>query len=166
MLKYLTHKRSLHSITFLQQSEKGSRVYQAVCPPSITKLLPVMKELASLNIKMAAPVNSSGRARRPSIFSFSQILSRPGTSSKFFSTIGVTMWPGESELTRIPSWPHSIARLLASWINAAFEALYAGEIKPLFAMRPLMLAIRTMEPWFLYAIICLATAWAVMKTPV
>ncbi|ODH14195.1 hypothetical protein ACO22_06640 [Paracoccidioides brasiliensis] len=94
-----------------------------------------MNELASLNMEMVSSVSSSGRDSRPNMFSCSHPLSSPGASSKFFSTIGLTMCSGEIELTRIPFGPHSIARLLASWISAAFEALYADKIKPRFADR-------------------------------
>ena len=40
--------------------------------------------------------------------------------------MAVTMYPGLMVFTRMPCWPHSLARFLASCITPAFEALYAG----------------------------------------
>lgn len=41
-----------------------------------------------------------------------------------------------------------------------------GQINPRFATVPLMLPMSTMLPGFCSRTICLATAWAVMRTPV
>ena len=100
----------------------------------MTKLLPVMNELAWLNKKMAAPLNSSGVEILPSILLLLHSCSRLGVSSKFFRTIGVRMCPGQSALTRIPSGPHSIARLRVSWATAALLLLYTEVMRLRFAI--------------------------------
>jgi hypothetical protein len=48
------------------------------------------------------------------------------------AVIGVLMWPGLTELTRIggDSLPHSAAQFLVSWSTAALEELYAALCKP------------------------------------
>jgi hypothetical protein len=56
--------------------------------------------------------------------------------------------------------PHSIAKLLASWMTAALEELYTVETIPLFAISPLMLAINTIDPLHFHCI-CFAAAVAV-----
>lgn len=40
------------------------------------------------------------------------------------------MYPGEMVLTRIPCWPHSLARFLDNWMTAALLELYAAQINP------------------------------------
>ncbi len=63
------------------------------------------------------------------IFPLSHFSRNPGTSSKFLRTMSVRMCPGLMQLTRMPPVPslrmglHSMARLRASWITAAFEEL-------------------------------------------
>lgn len=52
-----------------------------------------MNELASLRRKSAAPRYSEGSDKRPNMFSRSHISLRPGSSSKFFLTIGVMIFP-------------------------------------------------------------------------
>lgn len=44
--------------------------------------------------------------------------------------MAVTMYPGEIVLTRIPCWPHSLARFLDNWMTAALLELYAAQISP------------------------------------
>jgi hypothetical protein len=39
--------------------------------------------------------------------------------------MAVRMYPGERVFTRMPYWPHSAAKLRASWMTAALEGLYA-----------------------------------------
>lgn len=110
--------------------------YQAVCPPSITKFPPVIKLLASLAKNCTAPLNSFVSANLPIIFSASHFSLSPGTSSKFFLTIGVSICPGLIQFTLIPPVPssclrdHSIAKFLANWITAALLLLYTGLINP------------------------------------
>lgn len=65
--------------------------YQAVCPPSTSRVLPVIKLLASERQKRAVPRNSSGNAKRPSIFSASQVALAAGFCLNTSSTIGVMM---------------------------------------------------------------------------
>ncbi len=105
-------------------------LYQAQWPPSMRRSDPVMKLLASLIKKAAAPLYSSGLLNLPSIFCVGHSLSRSGNLSKSFLTISVTIYPGEMVFTRMPNSPHSEARLRASWSTPALEALYAGQIRP------------------------------------
>jgi hypothetical protein len=89
-----------------------------------------MKELASLNKKTAAPRYSSGFDRRPNMFCVGQVSLRSGYFLKSSSTMAVTMYPGEIVLTRMLCSPHSDARLRASCITPAFDALYAEQMSP------------------------------------
>jgi hypothetical protein len=57
--------------------------------------LPVMNELASLSKNKAAPLNSCGWAILPRKFASSHCFRRVGSSSKFFRTMGVMMFPGK-----------------------------------------------------------------------
>lgn len=97
--------------------------HHAVCPPSIFKSEPVIKLLASLMRKTAAPRYSFGWLNFPSIFCVGQSRRRSGYCSNKASTMAVTMYPGEMVLTRMPWPPHSAARLRASWMTPALEAL-------------------------------------------
>ena len=97
--------------------------YQAACPPSIRKSLPVIKLLASLIRNTAAPRYSSGFEIRPNIFCLGHSSRRSGNWTNKFSTIAVTMYPGEMVFTRMPYWPHSEARLRPNWMTAALLAL-------------------------------------------
>jgi hypothetical protein len=98
-------------------------VYHALCPPSIRRSLPVIKLLASLMRNTAAPLNSCGLLSLPNMFCVGQSRFRSGYCSNKASTIAVTMYPGERVLTRIPWTPHSDARLRASCMTPALEAL-------------------------------------------
>ena len=89
-----------------------------------------MKELASDNRNTAAPRYSSGLLNLPSIFWAGHSVLRSGYNLKSASTIAVTMYPGDIVLTRMPCTPHSEARFFANCITPAFEALYAGQIRP------------------------------------
>jgi hypothetical protein len=44
--------------------------------------------------------------------------------------MAVTIYPGEIVLTRMPCWPHSLARFLDNWMTAALLELYAAQISP------------------------------------
>lgn len=66
-------------------------IYHAECPPSIFKSAPVIKELASLSKKTAAPRYSFGFDSLPSIFSFGHCSLRSGYSTNSASTIFVTI---------------------------------------------------------------------------
>jgi hypothetical protein len=70
---------------------KISHPYQAVCPPSILKSLPVIKLLASLMQNTAAPLYSSGTLSFPSIFCVGQSRLRSGYFSNRASTMAVAM---------------------------------------------------------------------------
>ena len=123
-------------------------IYHAVWPPSIFMSLPVMKLEASLIKNTAAPRYSCGKLNFPSMLCVGQSLFRSGYCSNLkavgervsmysimvttlqvpgytynFSTMAVTMYPGETVLTRIPYWPHSAARLRASCSTPALEVL-------------------------------------------
>jgi hypothetical protein len=104
--------------------------HHAECPPSIFKSDPVMNELASLIKNTAAPLYSRGFDNRPSIFCVGQSALRSGNLTNSSSTIAVTIYPGEMVLTRMLCCPHSEARLRPSWMTPAFEALYAGQMRP------------------------------------
>jgi hypothetical protein len=65
--------------------------YQAVCPPSILKSLPVIKLLASLMQNTAAPLYSSGTLSFPSMFCVGQSRLRSGYFSNRASTMAVAM---------------------------------------------------------------------------
>lgn len=80
--------------------------------------------------KTAAPLYSCGTLNLPSIFCVGQSRRLSGYCSKSASTMAVTMYPGEMVLTRMPYCPHSEARLRASWMTPALEALYAGQMRP------------------------------------
>ena len=89
-------------MVFFLPLETRVTTYQAVWPPSITNEAPVIKVLASLSRKIAAPLYSAGDDNLPNMFSFSQSSFNPGASSKFFSTIGVIIWPGHKAFTLTP----------------------------------------------------------------
>ena len=93
-----------------------------------------MKEDASLIRNTAAPRYSSGLLSFPSMFCLGHSTFRSGYSLKSSSVIAVTMYPGDIVLTRIPCAPHSDARLRASCTTPAFEALYAGHIRPYLSL--------------------------------
>lgn len=71
--------------TFSQQN------HHAQCPPSIRRSLPVIKLLASLMQKTAAPRYSSGTESLPSMFCVGQSRRRSGYFSKSASTMAVWM---------------------------------------------------------------------------
>ena len=106
-------------------------VHHAVCPPSIFTSAPVMKLLAGLSRNTAAPLYSSGLLSLPSMFCVGHDSLRSGYLTNSASTMAVTMYPGLMVLTRMPYGPHSAARLRPSWMTAALDALYAGQIRPL-----------------------------------
>jgi hypothetical protein len=86
--------------------------YQAQCPPSMRISLAVMNELASLIRNTAAPRYSSGLLSLPSMFCVGHSRFLSGYLTNRASTMAVTIYPGEIVLTRIPCWPHSLARFL------------------------------------------------------
>jgi len=104
--------------------------YHAAWPPSILKSDPVMNELASLSRNTAAPRYSDGFESRPSMFCVGHVSLRSGYLMKSSSTIAVTIYPGEIVLTRMLCSPHSDARLRASCMTPAFDALYAEQMRP------------------------------------
>jgi hypothetical protein len=115
--------------SFWEKTAKGSRltiltttmtktstrpIYHAQCPPSMRMSLAVMNELASLIRNTAAPRYSSGLLNLPSMFCVGHSRCLSGYLTNRASTMAVTMYPGEMVLTRIPCWPHSLARFLDS----------------------------------------------------
>jgi hypothetical protein len=89
-------------------------LHHAVVPPSIFISCAVMYEDARLNRNSPAALYSSGVESLPNILLFSHSARFASPFRKFSSTMGVTICPGLSELTRIPLRPHSMARLRVS----------------------------------------------------
>ncbi len=96
--------------------------HQQTNPPSTTRSTPVQNEAASL-ARNSAP-------GRPSLFHLRHSLHRRlASNSRVWCTIsgrvfiGVAVYPGLMELTRIPLPTHSIARLFDRWITPALEQL-------------------------------------------
>ena len=104
--------------------------HQAVCPPSIRISAAVIYELAGDIKKTAAPLKSSGLLSFPSMFCFGHSSLLSGNFLNNSSTMAVTIYPGDMVLTRMLYSPHSEAKFLANCKTPAFEALYAGHIRP------------------------------------
>jgi hypothetical protein len=123
-------KHSTNALNLVACITINRLLYHAAWPPSILRSAPVMNELASLNKNTAAPRYSSGFDKRPNMFCVGHVSLRSGYFLKSSSTIAVTMYPGEMVLTRMLCSPHSDARLRASCITPAFDALYAEQMRP------------------------------------
>lgn len=95
--------------------------HQQTNPPSTTRSTPVQNEAASLARNSAGPAISSTFAIRCIGVWLSNSRVWCTISGRVF--IGVAVYPGLMELTRIPLPTHSIARLFDRWITPALEQL-------------------------------------------
>ncbi len=95
--------------------------HQQTNPPSTTVSTPVQNEAASLARNSAGPAISSTFAIRCIGVWLSNSRVWCTISGRVF--IGVAVYPGLMELTRIPLLTHSIAGLFDRWITPALEQL-------------------------------------------
>src|SRR4051794_14113591 len=89
-------------------------------PPSTGTFTPVMNRDAGEHKKYAASARSVGTAARP----IGTLATASSNASGFRAVSGVSVMPGATALTRMPSGASSMAATRTAWFTAAFVAEY------------------------------------------